>query len=348
MYTHCFICRHALGENTSIPHLPVGSKIAFDGERGRLWVVCPRCGQWCLTPMEDRWEALAECEALFTRAEARVSSKGIGVARDGDVELIRIGPALRDEIANWRYGPRFARRRRRARIVGGMAAVAAGAIAGVALYEIGTLAVATESAFVGGWLAMLGTVYVAKLRSIPALRPVAQLTLPDGSHRTLRRKHLPVIRLSRFHTMPQVRLQVPYEDLTVTYTEDDALELLGRVLPHSNWSGASPDEIALATVRVDRAEAAGGRAWERLVPHARGRTADLMTRMPVVDRLALEMAVTEELERRAMSGQATALAERWVEEEEIARTADEMFLPGWIGEWIRSARRQISSRQGER
>lgn len=32
----------------------------------------------------------------------------------------------------------------------------------------------------------------------------------------------------------------------------------------------------------------------------------------------------------------------------VARTADEMFLPAWIGDWIRAAKRQIGSRQGER
>src|SRR5881628_3751083 len=98
MYADCFICRRPLGGNKSIPHLTIGRRIAFDVDRGRLWVVCSRCGQWCLTPMEDRWEALAECEALFKNAEARVSTANVGLAHVADVDLIRIGSALRDEI----------------------------------------------------------------------------------------------------------------------------------------------------------------------------------------------------------------------------------------------------------
>ena len=354
MYTHCFVCRRPLGVNEAIPHLPIGSKIAFDVDRGRLWVVCPRCGQWCLTPLEDRWEAIAECEALFTGAEARVSTANVGLARARDVELIRIGPALRDEIANWRYGPRLARRRRLARIAAGTAAGGAGvAIVGVA-YLIGTLAVATSSAFVGGWFAMLGTAYAYKLRGISAFTPVARLDLRDGRHRTLLRSHLASIYLSRRHSPPYARARVALGDLDVTYTEDDAITLLGRVLPHANWRGASPAEIESATTVVDAAERASrhhrddpAEPWERLVASRDGAPRSLMT-MTVVERLALEMAVSEEMERRAMSGAVTELAEKWSEEEEIARTSDDMFLPQWIGDWIRAAKRRVRPSSGGR
>jgi len=66
--------------------------------------------------------------------------------------------------------------------------------------------------------------------------------------------------------------------------------------------------------------------------------------MTVVERLALEMAVSEEMEHRAMSGAVTELAGQWTREEEIARTADDMFLPGWIAGWMRAARRQLGPR----
>lgn len=293
MYTHCFVCRRPLGANEAIPHLTIGRRIAFDVDRGRLWVVCARCGQWCLTPMEDRWEAIAECEALFTGAEARVSTANVGLARSGDVELIRIGPALRDEIANWRYGPRLARRRRLARIAAGTAAVGAGIATAGAIYLIGTLAVATSSAFVGGWFAMLGTAYAYKLREISAFTPVARLDLRDGGRRTLLRSHLASIYLVRRHVRPHARVRVALGDLEVTYSEDDALTLLSRVLPHANWRGASPAEIDGATKAVDAAERAShhrrddrSEPWERLVA-ARDAGPRSLTAMSVVERLAL-------------------------------------------------------------
>ena len=45
------------------------------------------------------------------------------------------------------------------------------------------------------------------------------------------------------------------------------------------------------------------------------------------ERLALEMAVHEESERRALEGELARLAEEWKEAEEIAAIADDMFLP---------------------
>ena len=58
------------------------------------------------------------------------------------------------------------------------------------------------------------------------------------------------------------------------------------------------------------------------------------------------MAVAEEVERRAMAGEAGELAIRWVEEEQIARESDDMFLPRWIGDWIHARRRPRPSHGG--
>jgi hypothetical protein len=356
MYRNCFICRRSLGTNVSVAHLAIGKKIAFDVDRGRLWVVCSHCGQWCLTPIEERWESIADCDALFQRAEARVSKANVALARTGDVELIRIGAAPRDDIANWRYGPRFARRRRKARIIAGATAVAAGGGTGVALYAIGAAALSTGSAFIGAWLLMLGAVYAFKLRHLPDWAPVARLAFPDGSHRTLRRLDLSRITLYRRDEKPRAIARIDLNGLVIEYTGDDLIDLLTRILPHANWSGGSPQAIAAATEAVDHAEGVSesthGRtsrrdAWERLVASARNAPQRLM-RLSVVDRLALEMAVAEEVERRSMSDELPQLAQRWVEEEEIARTSDDMFLPRWIGDWIRATTRRLRPRQGER
>lgn len=36
----------------------MGRRLAFDGAKGRLWVVCRKCKRWNLTPLEERWEAI--------------------------------------------------------------------------------------------------------------------------------------------------------------------------------------------------------------------------------------------------------------------------------------------------
>jgi hypothetical protein len=33
--------------------MPVGKRLAYDPDRGRLWVVCPRCGEWNLRKFKD-------------------------------------------------------------------------------------------------------------------------------------------------------------------------------------------------------------------------------------------------------------------------------------------------------
>ena len=59
-----------------------------------------------------------------------------------------------------------------------------------------------------------------------------------------------------------------------------------------------------------------------------------MSLMPV-ERLALEMAVHEEAERRALEGELTKLADEWKEAEEVAAIADDMFVTSDTHEWIR-------------
>src|SRR3954462_9534206 len=128
MYTTCLFCNGDLGRNEVIETFPVGRRLAFDAARGRLWVVCRRCERWNLTPLEERWEAIDECERLFRDTRLRVSTDQIGLARLREgLELVRIGAPQRPEMAAWRYGDQFGRRRRRAILTWG---AAAGAITG--------------------------------------------------------------------------------------------------------------------------------------------------------------------------------------------------------------------------
>ena len=112
MYRTCMYCKKALGSNEVVEEFPVGRRLAFDAEKGRLWVVCRRCERWNLTPLEERWEAVETCEKLFRGTRVRVSSENIGLAKHAEgLELVRIGEPLRPEFAAWRYGDQFGRRR---------------------------------------------------------------------------------------------------------------------------------------------------------------------------------------------------------------------------------------------
>ena len=56
---------------------------------------------------------------------------------------------------------------------------------------------------------------------------------------------------------------------------------------------------------------------------------------PSVNRLALEMAANEDVERRALAGELDELREAWREAEEIAAIADEMFADDTLEEFKR-------------
>ena len=117
MYSTCLFCHATLGANEAVEHFPVGRRLAFDAAKGRLWVVCRKCERWNLTPVEERWEAIEECERSFRDTKLRVSTDQIGMSRLGEgLELVRIGKPLRPEFAAWRYGDQFGRRQRRTQL----------------------------------------------------------------------------------------------------------------------------------------------------------------------------------------------------------------------------------------
>lgn len=114
MYSTCLFCHGALGTNEVVERFPIGRRLAFDSEKGRLWVVCRKCERWNLTPLEERWEAIEECERQYSAARVKVATDNIGMARLREgLELVRVGTALRPEFASWRYGDQFGKRRRR-------------------------------------------------------------------------------------------------------------------------------------------------------------------------------------------------------------------------------------------
>src|SRR5438067_1985178 len=140
MYRTCLFCATSLGANDVVEHFDVGRRLAFDGAKGRLWVVCRKCERWNLTPLEERWEAIEECERAFSGTRLRVSTDHVGLARLKEgTELVRIGEPQRPEMAAWRYGDQFGRRRRRqyALAAGGILVVGAAAISGTMLGVVG-------------------------------------------------------------------------------------------------------------------------------------------------------------------------------------------------------------------
>ena len=64
MYRTCMFCKKSLGTNEVVETFPVGRRLAFDPAKGRLWVVCAKCGRWNLTPLETSLHEEQERRAL--------------------------------------------------------------------------------------------------------------------------------------------------------------------------------------------------------------------------------------------------------------------------------------------
>jgi hypothetical protein len=348
MYSTCIFCHSNLGTNESVEHFPIGRRLAFDAARGRLWVVCRRCERWNLSPLEERWEAIEECERLFSSTRMRVSTDNIGLARARDgLELVRIGSPQRPELAAWRYGDQFGRRRRKHLVWTG-----AGITIGASLLVLGPMTgvLAASSLSIWNLLNMANTAY--QLRRVRA-----RLAVPDLDEPV-------IIRSKQLHRVSLVpgqsgwALRVPYEipssqpvrlasgskfrasrwspiERTTLIEGPDALRTAGKILPAINTAGANRTELDAAVRLVgevgDPAELYGRYAARVVEPtrRRRGVSAEpghVLSALPAEVRLALEMAAHEQSERQALEGELSVLEAAWKEAEEIAAIADEMFV----------------------
>ena len=337
MYSTCIFCQSKLGENESVEHFPVGRRLAFDAARGRLWVVCRRCERWNLSPIEERWEAIEDCERLFRGTRLRVSTDNIGLAKvAGGLELVRVGEPLRPELAAWRYGDQFGRRRRRTV-----------AYTGIGIAAVAGLAIAGP--IVGGLAGLSWPAYNlanAAVNTYDRRRVRARLTVP-GFERPIEVRRDQIGHLALVPSDQGWALRVLFEDgdgekpnafvriwpkerrvSTVLVTGDDALRAAAKLLPAVNASGAGRRDVALAVDLLTQTPDPS-RLFARYAakPQSWSKEGQLLTYLSRPARLALEMASHEESERRALEGELHLLESAWREAEEIAAIADGLFPP---------------------
>jgi hypothetical protein len=297
--------------------------VAFDGHKGRLWVVCAKCGRWNLVPFEDRWEALEECEKAYRGATQRASTGQIAMARLAEgTDLVRIGAPLRPEFAAWRYSPVLEARRRKY-----VRACVAGA-AGIVAFAGGIWTLGTAGAVVGGALVMNAPSFW-DLYSLHRHR-VLTVRGPDGQTSGLTRW--------RLQTAEILRTEDGIPGLCFPILDGPDLILRGAsvsnalpgVLTHVNQEGASRKDLSKAMVLFEASGGAEGflAGADRLTPpwkQKEGRLQLAALRAP--DRLALEMALNEDSERRALEGELHLLLEAWREAEELAGISDALTVP---------------------
>ena len=340
MYRTCIYCKKALGSNEVVEEFPVGRRLAFDAAKGRLWVVCRRCERWNLTPLEERWEAVETCEKLFRGMRVRVSSDNIGLAKHPEgLELVRIGKPLRPEFAAWRYGDQFGSRRRRSIVLGtavGVATVGGLALGGAMGGLIGVGGVATVGSWVNNWR---------------QLGPSAYFRPDDGRLRWMNRA-----RINRARLVPaddESGFSVEAKARGVTSGEErfegaDGVRALNAILPSVNAQGGSRRTVQDAVSSIVFA-GQPDRFVRRLAsrrPSPYSPAGVQMSTLPKPTRLALEMALHEEQERRALEGELWVLERAWREAEEIAEISDNLLVRKNAEDFIREHRNEHGGEGG--
>ncbi len=351
MYSTCTYCLAPLGSNDALERFPVGRRVAIDQARGRLWAVCAVCGQWNLSPIETRWEAIEDGERLYRDARLRVTTEQIGLARLRDgTELIRIGEPQRPEFSAWRYGERFAKRWRfTGRIAAAMGAGMwfVGKTGGIITSFIGSSPFLGLAAAVTAVRVVERRVTAARVQ-IPGVGAV-RLTYAHVAHAKVLRSRASasgwVLRLPHepAGVAPRIaRLGDPF----VSLEGEAARTAAAAIFPRLNRSGGRKQDVDQAvralethrdldglmrlTATFTKSESEGAKfaAVDEPPRDERERVhippGDL-TRTPAHVRLAVEMALHEDAERDAMRGELAALEHRWREAEEVAAIADNLI-----------------------
>ena len=329
MFRSCAFCNAAFDGDGGPSGLGVGRRIAFDEWRGRLWVVCPRCSRWNLTPFDDRLERIEAVARSASRGRIAASTDQVALIRWERYDFVRVGKPPRVELATWRYGERLRNRQReRMKVVvpltvaaiglGIAANVAAGGGLGVVVWNVHRLA---DRFYV--WL--------VGARKVPLIEP--PICAHCGSLMQLRARHVQYARIvPDRHADMAVLLSCPNcKAEGAQLTGSEAIQVLRQGLTYLNLDKGGRRRAEDAAREVDQIGGA-----DRLVADIARR--ELTLRSLRAERgLALEMAVDERAEVEELERQ-------WREAEEIADIAD-----GTLGTSteIENELRRLKNRRGD-
>ncbi len=354
MYSHCLSCNASLGSNDVIEEFPIGRRLAFDPARGRLWAICRGCDRWNLVPIEERWEAVEACERLFRATRLRYSTANIGLAEvPPGFGLVRIGSPLKPEMAAWRYGRYLQEWLPGAHDLGAKVGYLADRAVGIVAAQLGI----RRDYDVMMWLRLHHRPdrVVALAESGSGLVPIrirdlehAELKRPDpgegwrlvvphaGGGLTLfgdRGLSVAGKLLARLNGRgaPEQAVQYAVAKLSDAANPDGYFARVAAIALRS-WWGRHPEGLLPPAVPVLEATDS-----ERLALHLTKRSfwgrggfgsepTTVLPRLPLVDRLALEMAANDDTERRALEGELALLEWAYREAETLAAISDGLTM----------------------
>jgi hypothetical protein len=307
MYKTCAFCNATFDGDGGPSGLGVGRRLAFDEWRGRLWVVCPKCGRWNLTPLDDRLERIESVARAAGAGRLLASTEQVALIRWERYDFVRVGKPLRLELAEWRYGERLkARRQERLKYVVPITLAAAGVMIAINAAAGGSMGVMTfQLPRLGDW------VYtgIVGRRRVPLAEP--PICARCGAVMELRAKHVRHARL-----VPDQRADLALvvscpqcHQEGAMLTGLDAAQALRQGLTFLNLRRVHKHTTAAAAMEVNVQHGPDG-----LIRDVARRQVTLRS-LAVERRLALEMAVDEQMEVQELERQ-------WREAEELADIAD--------------------------
>lgn len=322
----CLVCGSAFTGEHDVEHLSPAARVAFDPDRGRLWLVCDSCLRWSLVPMEDRWEALEALEREVTdRGKVLARTDRIALVKAGPLEIVRVGGANRTEEAWWRYGRELVSRKQsygRLSMAAGLAtgAVLAGGWATGGLSFIGAWwlwGYAPDTIKSGAkWLRYGSSAWRGRSECAACGHVFDRVAFRDHGGIFLlpdEREDLEVVyRCPRCGDLDQGGLR---------FGSNEGSRVLRRLLAHRHFSGASEVRVKSATKLIE--EAGSASRLSRLIVRDGRKLNDLQRTGGV----ALEIAVNESVEARLLEMEVAELEAVWRQEEELASIVDGELTP---------------------
>lgn len=331
MYKSCLVCGSAFPRNELLEHLGIGQRIAFDPHKGRIWLICSRCQRWSLVPIEERWEALEEMEKLASdSARLRARTDNVALLRAGPLDLVRIGKAELVEEAWWRFGNELQKRRQSYKRI---SSVAAGIAAGFATGSV----LSGGTGFVMAWL-------IWKRGPKVVLYATRRLRLGKTALRSSDRcpqcdRAIDAVRFKDRHRLVLVPAEAQVEvivscdrchgvstpageppaGLVLPYPV--ARRTLRRTLAYSHFTGASSRRLTEATRLI---EVSGG---PQKLPGKVLRGGKSLGELGRIGAIALDIATSDNDERRLLAMEAEELEVHWQREEELAAIIDRELTP---------------------
>jgi len=300
MFHTCVFCGSALPGNERLEHFPVGRRVAYDPERGRLWAVCGACGRWNLAPFEERWEALEELERLAAGgARTLARTDNVALLTAPGLDLVRVGPARLAEESWWRYGRDLLRRRRSAALLLTLDLLILPVFTPLARHQaFGRFAHVGEGTCPKCGAAGVRMTWSEAGRGRLALDEASRMAIEFGC----------------------LRCGASEPGAGPTFTGAEAERVMRGFLARAHFGGAPREVVTASAQAIDAAGSAEGYVREI----ARGGQPLWQLEQSAPRSVALEIALNDDAERRLLRADAAMVERQWEEEERIAAIADRL------------------------